>query len=167
MRAEQVLLLAASVALGALLLSLNLRSLWSWPVKALATVLSLGALFGAHLAVSDLVGKPSHAPLPERFELLAAQIQEPRPGGNEPGAIYLWVRDLAGTDASPRAFTVDYSSKWRRLVEEAIGKVEQGQPQRGRYAASGAAGGRGDALLEFETHRERRLPPKLGEVPDA
>ncbi|MDH3658636.1 MAG: hypothetical protein OEU92_01195 [Alphaproteobacteria bacterium] len=91
MSAPALALTGLYAALAFLLLSLNLKSAWSWPVKTLATGLALPATLGAFLTIQAQLGWPSHASLPVHFQLHAALIEEPAAGDAESGAIFLWL----------------------------------------------------------------------------
>ena len=75
-----------AVVLGVLLLSLNVRSAWPWPVKAAAIGITCAAFVFIYISALGLVGWPANAPLPERFLLLGADIQEPNKRTQNKGA---------------------------------------------------------------------------------
>jgi hypothetical protein len=128
---------ASYLALAVLLLSLNLRSDWRWPVKASAIALSLGFLVMGFHALEAMLGWPIAAAPPARFELNAALVDEPDRATNSSGAIYLWLstRDAEGRPSGPpRAFALPYSRELHEQVARAQAKLEGGHPVEGAAA---------------------------------
>ena len=70
-------LVASYVALAALLVSLNIASLWAWWVKALAIVVMTGFYVGSYVSVSGMLGWPALAAPPDHFQLISSTIVEP------------------------------------------------------------------------------------------
>jgi hypothetical protein len=137
-----------------LLLSLQLKSRWRWPIKALAIGLALPAMLGTFLAVQAQLGWPSRHSLPEQFQLHAALIDEPSSSAAEGGAIYLWLTpwndaffqdgrpgadDDAGLDSAvpsdrrPRAFDLPYSRDLHQQVEDMQERLARGDMVIGRH----------------------------------
>ncbi len=143
--------LYATVAL--LLLSMQLKSGWSWPIKASAIGLALPATLGTFLAIQAQLGWPSQNGLPEQFQLHAALIDEPSANATDGGAIYLWLtpwnRQLSqdethidgdiGLDAAtlpprrPRAFGLPYSRDLHQQVEDMQERLARGEMVVGRH----------------------------------
>jgi len=94
---------ASYLVIALLLLSLNLRSAWRWPVKAGAIAVTIGFLIVAFLALEAMLGWPTEAAPPARFELHAALVHEPDRASSSRGAIYLWLspRDAEGRPSGP------------------------------------------------------------------
>lgn len=63
--------------LGLLLLSLNLRSVWPWPVKAGAIVVTGLAAVLFFVAATWMLGWPTEAMPPARFTLHGSLVHEP------------------------------------------------------------------------------------------
>ena len=122
------------VALAVLLLSLNLASRWHWGIKASAIALTT-AFFGiSYASITGLVGWPTGARLPERFQLDWGTVVEPDKLNGSPGAIYLWVEALdEGNLPSgvPRAFRVPYNRDLADRIVHARERIEQGAEQAG------------------------------------
>lgn len=103
----------AYVAIGVLLLSLNIASRWHWGVKSAAiavTTLFFGVSYGS---IAGLIGWPSEARVPEHFQLHWATVVEPDKLNGLPGSIYLWLEELDDDNipkGTPRAFRVPYLS---------------------------------------------------------
>lgn len=82
----------------------------------------------------ELIGWPSEARVPERFQLDWGTVVEPDKLNGSPGSIYLWVEALdennvpAGT---PRAFRVPYSRDLADRIGHAKERIEQGKDQAG------------------------------------
>lgn len=126
--------LAIEIGAAVLALLCTLALLWSrWPLwLRTALVLLVYAFdFLAYAAVQDIAGWPSPERLPERFQLLAAVIDEPAP--RHPGAVYLWVHALEDgrPSALPRAYQLPYSRDLHALLNEGLKKTRQGISQLG------------------------------------
>jgi hypothetical protein len=154
-------LVASYIVIAVLLLSLNLASRWHWGIKA-AAILITTAFFGvSYLSITDLIGWPAEARLPDHFQLHWATIVEPDKLNGLPGSIFLWVEALdqdnlpAGT---PRAFRVPYSRELADRIGRAKERIEQGADQAGTA--------RDLDMAEGEPDMDRRLagaPPRQGE----
>lgn len=154
-------IVASYVLIAVLLLSLNLASCWHWGIKAAAIVITAG-FFGVYLvSISELIGWPTEARMPDHFQLHWATIVEPDKLNGRPGSIYLWVEALdednmlAGT---PRAFRVPYSRELADRIGRAKERIEQGADQVGTA--------RDLEMPEGEPDVDRRLagaPPRQGE----
>lgn len=95
----------------------------SWGTKGSTIVFALiiGATsFDLH---GRIVGYPAPLDLPEKFRLLQFAIVEPTT--TDAGAIYLWV--VAEHDDQPRAFERPYNRPDHEKLEEARGKLAQGE----------------------------------------
>lgn len=158
MTAPALALTGLYAALVLMLLSLHLKSGWSWSVKSLAIGLALPATVGAFHAVQAQLGWPSQDTLPARFQLHAALIEEPAIGEDDGGAIFLWLtpwaddqgndeaardtrpRDDAGMDGAmlprnrrPRAFDLPYTRKLHQEVEAMRERLARGEMVTGRH----------------------------------
>ena len=168
MTAAAIELVASYVALAVLLLSLNLRSAWRWPVKASAIGVTAGFFVIAFLAVLELVGWPTDAVPPGRFRLHAALVREPDRAGRIPGAIYLWLspRDEdGGVLEPPRAYAMPYSRALHEQTVRAQGRLEAGEPVEGRAQSQSRWNGRftsQDARIELYAPPPPKLPAKTG-----
>ena len=130
-----------------LLLSLHLRSNWSWQVKSATTGLVLPTCIMAFLAIQAQLGWPSRNTPPSEFQLHAALIKEPAPGDAGSGAIYLWLTpwdkvpfvEERGVDAAllpdrrPRAFDLPYSRELHQQVETMQERLARGELVTGRH----------------------------------
>lgn len=127
-------LIIAYILLAILLLSLNLYSSWSWPVKAGAIVVVSMFYLISYFSFPPLMGWPTKSQdIPERFRLLAAHVAEPDKIAGTDGAIYLWLTDMtAGRSVKkPRAYSLPFNSDLHKKVVEAQAKLNKKLPQLG------------------------------------
>ncbi|MEZ5534535.1 MAG: hypothetical protein R3F02_02820 [Thiolinea sp.] len=106
-------------------------------------------------------GWPADVALPEEFQLLAAEVVEPRKGIAE-GAVYLWIRH---EEEKPRVHALPYSRKLHETLHTARERMEQGRTQVGVLMDEDNAGSKGARLgngraLEFRDQAKGNLPPK-------
>ena len=155
-------LLAAACAVAVLLLNMNLRSTWPWTVKLAATLVTSALLVVVYLAMLALLGWPTSEPLPDRFVLISADVQEPAKGRDDQGAIYLWAKPVEGSASEPRAYRLPYSEKLHGQVISALDRSRSGTRQLGTVtgrSGSGPGEQRG-VSVRFDELRGRALPPK-------
>ena len=155
-------LLAAACGVAVLLLNMNLRSTWPWTVKFAATVVTSALLVVVYLAVLALLGWPTSEPLPDRFVLISADVQEPIKGRDDEGVIYLWAKAVEDPGSEPRAYRLPYSEKLHRQVVSALDSARSGTRQLGTVtgrSGSGPGEQRG-VSIRFDDFRGRGLPPK-------
>jgi hypothetical protein len=156
-------LIASHGVLAVLLLSLNLKSAWHWTVKAAAIVLTSGFFVVAFLALQALLGWPTAAPPPARFQLHAALVVEPdreRPDG----VIYLWLSpqtDEGEVAGLPRAHALPYSRALHEQTERARERIQEGMPIEGT-AKLGDQPGHDSMQVELFEGPRPVLPPKTG-----
>lgn len=162
--------LAVLLGFVALLFVALLALLWSrWPVwlKALLVLGVSGFYFFADGAVREVWGRPSGEPLPPRFVLLAAVIDEP--SAQRPGAIYVWINALEdGRPAEqPRAFRLPYAKDLHALLNEGMKKVREGvsqlgsaEPRPGQGGLSWLRPGANEQVLKLRDLPKPQLPEK-------
>ncbi len=114
----------------------------SWP-RWLKGVLTLGVCafyFYGHHAVMSVIGYPTNDPLPARFLLIAAVIEEPTP--KYPGALYLWVTPIeeGRRHLEPRGYKLPYM---RALPEGITGGMKKGQRGISQMGTAEAKSGQG------------------------
>jgi hypothetical protein len=136
--------LAVVLSFVVLVALLALALLWSrWPVWLKGFLLAAVAVFyfWAHDAVLAMWGWPATEPLPERFVLLAAVIEEPN--ARTAGALYVWVNAIEGGKPAelPRAYRLPYSKDLHSLLNEGIKKSRQGVSQMGTATPKVGKGG--------------------------
>ncbi len=111
-----------------------LALLWSrWPVWLKGLLVAGVAIFYffADDVVHTLAGWPTTDPLPERFVLLAAVIDEPT--AKTPGALYVWVNAIEKNKPAeaPRGYKLPYAKDLHALLNEGLKKSRQGVTQMG------------------------------------
>ena len=165
MTAAVVGLAASYLALAVLLLSLNLRSAWRWPVKAAAIALSLGFLVVDVVALEGMLGWPTAAEPPGSFQLHAAVVHEPNRLSASRGAIYLWLspRDPeGGASGPPRAFALPYSRELHEQAARAQARLQDGRRVDGTAGRKRDEHRPGSRSLQVELFAAppAKLPPK-------
>ncbi len=126
-------LIAAYVLIALLLLILNLYTRWAWHVKAALIVLVSAFYVVTYFSLPPLLGWPTDADLPQRFNLVAIYVEEPDKSTGSPGEIFLWATDMAEgpRGAEPRAYRVPFTGELHARVVEAGNKMRKGLPQLG------------------------------------
>ena len=145
--------------------------LWLWmgfrlpvAVKLLLT-LALPVMYALHWqGLQAHKGWPTDEGLPERFQLLAADVVEPRQGQRD-GAIYLWIKQ---EQEPPRVHALPYSRKLHETLHTTRQRMQQGRTQVGLLLEEGDTGGSGahvgsGRVLEFRDQAGSGLPPKRRE----
>ncbi len=141
------LIIGFAVLLGLLALSL----LWSrWPAW-LKLILVAGVTvfyFFGHEAVREIWGVPSNEPLPARFLMLAAAVDEPTSKGS--GSVFMWVSEIVEgrVGLSPRAYRVKYTKELHTTIEEGIKRSKDGVAQMGTAEVKTAGNKRGTGWLK-------------------
>lgn len=125
---------AAYVVIAVLLLSLNLASRWQWWIKGVAIVVTGAFFVFTFLAINALLGWPSSAQPPERFNVVHTHIVEPDNFTGDEGAIYLWVEELDEDNfiiGQPRSYRLPYIEEVADVVEEAQDMLDNGEEVQG------------------------------------
>jgi len=167
MTAAVIGLVASYGVLATLLLSLNLRSGWRWPIKAAAIVVTTGFFVVAFIALQGMLGWPTEASPPQQFQLYAALIEEPDSKGRDPGAIYLWLapRDADGVVTEPpRAYALPYSRSLHEATAAAQAELQAGKKIDGKTTRrpTNSHTVMQDAPIQLFEHVPPPLPPKTG-----
>jgi hypothetical protein len=160
MTAAVVGLVASYAVLATLLLSLNLRSAWPWPVKAAAITVTTGFFAVVFLTLQAMLGWPTEAQPPAQFQLYAALIDEPDRKGQDPGAIYLWLapRNAEGmVTEPPRAYALPYSRSLHEATAAAQADLQAGK----RIDGARPADANGLAMPAAPIELFERPPPPL------
>ena len=123
------------------------------PKLALAA-LCAGFYLWHYDALHNYLGWPAANALPQKFEMVSSMIVEPDLKRDEPGGIYLWIRDHDSEQLVPRAYRLPYQKQLHRKVDDTLRKQRDGQ----RHIGTPVAGGAGkNTNIEFEAvQRERR-----------
>jgi len=136
MIAVQVLAIAYAV-MGALLLYLLVATRRSVSFKIFTVVLISGLYVGTYLGLKELQGWPVNEPLPERFRLHWAMINEPDKAQDAQGTIYLWIQTSAPNGKlidEPRAYHLPYDQRMAEKVENALRHIDDGKTVEGQFA---------------------------------
>jgi len=128
-------LVTAYVLLAAALAGLNIFSVWSWPVKALMLMLTAAAYLTLYYSFPPLLGWPSDAELPKRFQLVALYAQEPDRFTGTRGRIFFWLLDKQMASGVPRAYEIDFEPELHARVKEAGQRLRKNVPQIGEVGA--------------------------------
>jgi hypothetical protein len=141
---SQILLLTLVYALLAfLLLCLCLATRWHWALKVVMVLLVTGFYAFGHQTLRGIAGWPSDDALPPRFLLLAAVFDEPSPGRDHKGAIYIWVNPMKDNQPleMPRVFRLPYEKDLHRILGDGVKKARDGNAQMGTAEPLRGAGG--------------------------
>jgi hypothetical protein len=156
----------AYLLLAILLLSLNLRSSWRWHVKAAAILVTSAFFVLTFLVIQAMLGWPTEAEPPARFQLHAALVQEPERRAGRQGEIYLWLspKGAAGAPAGlPRAHALPYSRALHEAVARAQARLEKGVAVEGETRRTGRdeqGFGRNGIRIDLFDAPVAALPPK-------
>ncbi len=126
--------LALILGFSVLLALLALALLWSrWPAW-MKTLLVIGVsvfYFYGYGAVRDIWGVPSDEPLPPRFVMLAAAVDEP--STKTSGSIFMWISEIVEgrVGLAPRAYRVKYSKDLHNQIDEGVRRGKDGVSQMG------------------------------------
>ncbi len=163
---SQLLLLVLVYALLAfLLVCLLLATRWHWGVKATAVLLVSGFYALSHNTLQGIAGWPSDDTLPQRFVLLAAVFDEPSPGRNHPGAIFIWVNPMKDNKPleMPRVHRLPYEKDLARILGDGIKKARDGNTQMGSTEPVKGQGG----FAWLRPTSNDKLQIKLSDLPRA
>lgn len=132
-------LIAAYVLIALLLLSLLLYSTWSWKMKAGTIVATSLFYIITYLSFPPLLGWPTAAELPKRFQLISAYVEQPSKVTGAPGKIFLWLTDMENlvNPMPPRAYRLQYSLELHEKIISAQTKISKGMPQLGEVENPG------------------------------
>ncbi len=134
-------ILALAFALvAALVLNLWLRTSWSLPFKLGAVLLTSALYVGTYYGLREMQGWPITDPLPDRFRLHWAMVEEPDKAADQDGWIYVWLRPLDGTGepyGKPRAHQIPFNAETAGQVQAALDSIEDGKPMDG-YLSRGS-----------------------------
>jgi hypothetical protein len=137
-----ILTLTAAYALVASLLAyLLLLSRLHWVFKGLASLSVVALIPLTFFGVGELRGLPSDGDIPDSFRMLWAQVTEPNPLQGEKGRVFLWLQRLDQDNfpiGQPRAYQLPYSDDLKIKVNEAMGRISQGEDIQGKVDAKKA-----------------------------
>jgi len=158
-------LVAAYVLVAALLLSISLYSYWSWKVKAATIILTSFFYVITYVSYPKLLGWPTSDPLPQRFRLVSAHVEQPNKITGDEGSIYLWITridDLASSNP-PRAYQLDYSNALHEKIINVNAKLKKDIPQLGEFNEHGALV---DEIREAPRSGQKTVKIEFYDLPD-
>ena len=103
--------------------------------KTAATLATVALILLTFFGIGELRGLPSDGPIPSSFRMLWAQVVEPNPLQGEKGHVFLWLQTLDKDNfplGQPRAYQLAYSEDLKLKVNEAMGKIAQGDEIQGK-----------------------------------
>jgi len=116
-------------------------------LKLLLAAMCLGFYLWHYNLLQAYLGWPADDGLPGHFELVSTFTVEPDLKTDDPGGIYLWIRDLDNNQLVPRSFRLPYYKQLHQQVDSTMNKQRQGE----RFVGSPVAGGAGNRIrIEFE-----------------
>lgn len=137
-----ILSLTAAYTLVALLLAwLLVLTRVHWVLKALATLSVVAMIPLTFFGVGELRGLPTDGDLPDSFRMLWGQVIEPNHIQDESGSVFLWLQEMDADNypvGLPRAYQLPYSKDLEIKVQEAMGKIAQGEDIQGKIDAEKA-----------------------------
>ena len=116
-------------------------------LKLFLVALCAGFYLWHYDALQNYLGWPAGNALPQKFEMISGLVVEPDPRRDDPGAIYIWVRDLDGEQMVPRAYRLPYQKQMHRKVDDTLSKQRNGERQVGTPVSEG---GSKITSIEFE-----------------
>jgi hypothetical protein len=131
-------LTAAYALVAALLAYVLLLARLHWFFKALATLATAALIPLTFNGIGELRGLPTDGPVPSSFRMLWAQVTEPNAELRENGNVFLWLQTLDASNfplGQPRAYQLPYSDDLKIKVNEAMGKIAQGETVQGKIDA--------------------------------
>ena len=153
-------LIAGFIFVVVLLLALNLRSSFHWGIKAGSIILALVFYMVTLQSLSGFYGWPSKDALPDKFQLLSMDIQEPATEADE-GAIFIWLIPMDSDSQTPRAHQLPYNAELHSRLNDARERMEFGHTLAGEMP-SGDGKKRG-SLPRFYFVERKRPPAKAVE----
>lgn len=108
----------------ALLLIGTIHSRLHWITKSFFIVFSLAVVTMDYKALTDSLGWPVIDSLPDSFQVLGAEIDEPSQGNN--GAIYVWYKTYED-GSRPRSVQIPYTKENHKQMAKAQSMLSEGQ----------------------------------------
>ncbi|HIF50118.1 MAG TPA: hypothetical protein EYQ42_01045 [Thiotrichaceae bacterium] len=128
-------IIAAYIILGLLLLSINLYSKWSWPVKAMTIIITSVFYVVTYYSFPPLLGWPTTQHPPSQFRLISAHVVQPNKETGKEGSVYLWLTEIKNMSdsAEPRAYELQYSSELHERIINVKSKLDKDIKQMGEF----------------------------------
>ncbi len=167
MTAAIVGLAACYLVLAVLLLSLNLRSAWRWPIKAWAIAITIAFLAAGYLALEAMLGWPAEAltsrPLPAAWRA-RSRTRSGWPVLGRDLSVAVAADADGAASAPPRAYALPYSRGLHEQIARLQGRLQQGEPVNGTTTRHPGAYRLGTRSVQVELYAAPPpvLPPKTG-----
>lgn len=128
-------IISSFILLALLLLSINLYSKWSWPIKAITIIITSVFYIVCYYSFPPLLGWPTTQYPPEQFRLIAAHVSQPDKEMGKDGSIYLWLTEIENmTDSpEPRAYELEYSNELHEKIISVKAKMDKDIAQMGEF----------------------------------
>lgn len=128
-------ILSAYIILALLLLSINLYSKWSWPVKAGTIILTSAFYVISYFSFPPLLGWATSQSPPEQFRLIAAHVSQPNKEMGKAGSVYLWLSEIKNMSdlSEPRAYELQYSNELHEKIINVKAKLDKDIAQMGEF----------------------------------
>lgn len=149
------LLGGAYVALGVLVLALNIRSGWPLWIRLTCIVLVSALYFVTWQSLQDLRGWPAEVSLPAHFVYNASAVVEPDEATGALGRIYMWLTPIINDQpiGVPRAYLLPYSRPLHTKLARAREAMHSGRLQIGDATESDTDPRSGNTST-FAQHRQ-------------
>lgn len=164
-----ILLVSVNVLVLALLILVLLFSRLPWVIRLLLVLLVSWSYWMAYQGWDRAQGWPSSNPMPDKFLLHGAVIEEPNQEKAVEGTIFIWATDLSTHQPAekPRAYEMPYSKKLHSAAQEALRQMRNGELQLGtirkehenKQVGDGFAGEIPN-VIEFSNLPKQALPEK-------
>ena len=125
-------------------------------LKLTLVALCAGFYLWHYTALQDYLGWPAGNDLPPKFEMISVLVVEPDVKRDDPGGIYLWVRDLESEQLVPRAYQLPYAKQLHRKVADTLRKQREGQRHVGRPVGGGTGGPKDIEFDPIQRERQQR-----------
>lgn len=143
--------------LVALLLWVIIGGKGPWWIKAFLIVPTVWFSVVVGNSLPTMLGWPSPAELPEKYELIWVNVKTPNLKTGAEGRILLWVKNMAPTQeeyrwslykadkTQPRVHIIPYSKAMHKRANQAKGLLKQGKRVMGSNGKGGKGKGKGKA----------------------
>ena len=161
MNVETVAIPVAFIIASALLLWFIIGSRGQWTLKAICMACTMYFGIAVWHSVSSYLGWPTNQEPPSRFQLHWALVEEPDKQADDPGVVYLWLRQIespddvhgelkplreqswlsflgySGDKDQPRCYKLPYSRPLHERVKQAKRQLARGRPIIGEFSEEG------------------------------
>ena len=128
------LLVFSFVVLAILVLNLAVSTRWPFAVKLGAIITVTLCYWFIYTGFRAMEGWPTDNALPADFRLHWVKVEEPDKVTASEGAIYFWISELDANgqpSGPPRAHRLPFDTETAAAAEEALSRLNDGQPLNG------------------------------------